>query len=64
MSGNLSEFLKVLTIVVTMASCILYLRHMITNIDTSNEEENRESEIEESVSVQIDDSKQRYDEAM
>ena len=40
MSGNLVEFLKVLTIVVTWSTGILVGRHYMLSIDTSREEEN------------------------
>ena len=38
MSGNLIEFLKVLTIVVTWSTGILVGRHYMLSIDTSREE--------------------------
>lgn len=38
MSANLAEFLKVLTIVVSMSSLILSLRRLITSMDTEREE--------------------------
>lgn len=39
MSANLAEFLKVLTIVITMSSVILSLRRLITSMDTVREED-------------------------
>ena len=39
MSGNLIEFLKVLTIVVTWSTGILVGRHYMLSIDTSREDE-------------------------
>ena len=39
MSGNLVEFLKVLTIVVTWSTGILVGRHYMLSIDTSREDE-------------------------
>ena len=44
MSGNLTEFLKVLTIVVTWSTCILAGRHYMLSIDDSREEENDSAE--------------------
>ena len=40
MSGNLAEFLKVLTIVVTWSTCILVGRRYMLSIDDSREESN------------------------
>ena len=39
MSGNLIEFLKVLTIVVVMSSVILSLRNFMVNYDDSTDED-------------------------
>ena len=39
MGGNLSEFLKVLLIVVTMSSVILSLRRFMTSLDDVREED-------------------------
>ena len=39
MSGNLAEFLKVFTIVVSWSSLILVGRHYMLSIDDSQEEE-------------------------
>ena len=39
MSGNLVEFLKVLTIVITWSTGILVGRHYMLSIDTSRDEE-------------------------
>ena len=46
MEGNLGEFLKVFLIVVTFASGILYLRHMITNMETDREESEEDQELQ------------------
>jgi len=46
MSGNLAEFLKVLTIVVSWSTLILVGRHYMLSIDDSREEE-KEDLIEE-----------------
>lgn len=39
MSGNLIEFLKVLTIVVVMSSVILSLRNFMVNYDDNTDED-------------------------
>ena len=44
MSGNLVEFLKVLTIVITWSTGILVGRHYMLSIDTSREEEEDSAE--------------------
>ena len=47
MSGNLAEFLKVLTIVVSWSTLILAGRHYMLSIDDSREEEDLVEEHEE-----------------
>ena len=47
MSGNLAEFLKVLTIVVSWSTLILAGRHYMLSIDSSNEEEKESIEEQE-----------------
>ncbi len=46
MEGNLGEFLKVFLIVVTFASGILSLRHIITNMETDREESEEDQELQ------------------
>ena len=47
MSGNLAEFLKVLTIVVSWSTLILVGRHYMLSIDDSREEEKNSIEDQE-----------------
>ncbi len=45
MSGNLAEFLKVLTIVVSWSTLILVGRHYMLSLDESEEEENEKGNV-------------------
>ena len=48
MGGNLGEFLKVLTILVTWSTCILLSRHYMLSFDECEELEEEEEEGERS----------------
>jgi len=49
MSGNLVEFLKVLTIVVTMSSIILSLRNFMTNFDENAQDSDDKNEANDNI---------------
>ncbi len=66
MSGNLAEFLKVLTIVVSWSTLILVGRHAMLSLDKEEEEEelNPVREIGTSSEVSQSNNQKEYEEAI
>ena len=65
MSGNLAEFLKVLTIVVSWSTLILVGRHYMLSIDDSREEDDEvENPIRELEVSGDEGTKKEYEEAV